>query len=114
MTSTTRTNLAGLVPCLLLHLLAPADGYLSVTPEGNLTLYGPTSVGAWEANEAPSDLYVTGNVVLGRLAGDLDSGRIMLSGENATLLSTTGDISVVPAEKFVLSLPVLFFFAKQM
>eukprot|EP01051_Picozoa_sp_SAG22_P017033 SAG22_NODE_2537_length_2464_cov_1.924313_1_plen_535_part_10 len=91
---------------LLLALLAAAAGrasaYVSITPEGNLTLYGPTSVGSWETTTDHSDLYVTGNVVLGRLESDLDSGRIMLSGENASLLSTYGDINVVPSDKFVL------------
>ena len=96
----------GVRPCaalLRLGLLGVAQAYISVTPEGNLTLYGPTAVGSWEATDVePSDMYVTGNVVLGRLDDDLDSGRVMLGGGNATLLSTTGDISVVPAEKFVL------------
>ena len=86
---------------LQLGLLRGAHGYISVTPEGNLTLYGATSVGAWESSET-SDLYVTGGVVLGRVESDIDSGRIMMSGENATLLSTEGDISIVPADKFVL------------
>ena len=86
--------------CIL--LVKPSAAYISVTPEGNLTLYGATSVGSWETVSDASDLYVTGNVVLGRLNNDIDSGRIMLSGENATLLSTYGDISIVPAEKFVL------------
>lgn len=88
--------------CLYIAAVDRTSAYISITPEGNLTLYGPTSVGSWETTTDNSDLYVTGNVVLGRLQNDIDSGRIMLSGENASLLSTAGDISVVPAEKFVL------------
>ena len=58
----------------LAHCARHGDAYISVTPEGNVTLYGATSVGSWEATADTSDLYVTGNVVLGRTSRSLDSG----------------------------------------
>jgi hypothetical protein len=87
--------------CLLL-LSSQAHGWITVSPEGNMTLMTTAQVGDWDHGTTgePKDLYVTGDVHIGKTNGSLFvQGDIMLDGafssDNADFTSgvLTGNIS---------------------
>ena len=58
--------------CLLL-LSSQAHGWITVSPEGNMTLMTTTQVGDWDHGTTgePKDLYITGDVHIGKTNGSL-------------------------------------------
>ena len=58
--------------CLLLFF-NQAHGWITVSPEGNMTLMTTAQVGDWDHGTTgePKDLYVTGDVHIGKTNGSL-------------------------------------------
>ena len=59
---------------LLLAVSAPcANAWITVSPEGNMTLMTTTQVGDWDHGTTgePKDLYITGDVHIGKTNGSL-------------------------------------------
>jgi len=67
-----------LLAAALLALAAPALGWITVSPTGNMTLMTHAQVGDWthDTTGPAKDMYVTGNVFVGK-----ERGKVSVSGD---------------------------------